>query len=182
MYDNFAKTFAFTDIYPDYDTFKTRLTAAGIDNAVFADDVFPKKIYSILYNRFCDSNFAFDTPGDIDRHFIITLENVFDKFRTRSNMLEKIYQLTPADMEIIGTNFDTLTENNNTPDADALDELAEYITSQSGHRIRANKLIQYLEYVRRVPDRYFWEISDEFINMFMRIIPESRAIFIREED
>ena len=167
MYNDFATTFTFISMYPDFDTFKTNvLTDIG-----YSGDQFGNMLYQYLSYEYGNSNFRYDTPEQIDRHMMLVTANVFEQYKFRQSLFADMYGLTADDLRIVGENYSTLSDNSNTEESDALDALLPFVSSQTGQKIRTGEFAAILTAIRDVTNKFIFEMLDEYRPHFMRISP-----------
>lgn len=170
MYNDFATTFTFISMYPDFDTFKTNvLTDIG-----YSVEPFGNVLYQYLSYEYGNSNFRYDTPEQINRHMMLVTADVFEKYKFRQSLIADMYGLTADDLRIVGENYSTLSENSNTEESDALDALLPFVSSQTGQKIRTGEFAAILTAIRDVTNKFIFEMLDEYRPHFMRIYPVYR--------
>ena len=116
------------------------------------------------------------TPEEFKLDFANELENVWEKFKKRKELVEKIYKL--SDDEILKIN-NTLSNQANNPN-DAPDDPTKplnYISAQVYSQLNDNKLIGYLKAIETMPELKNKELINSFKWLFKSYIPNQVFIY-----
>lgn len=176
-YDNFAYTFLFKDIIPDFDTFKEVLAEyTNVNNA----DTFNEYCFKYLFNMYCNSNVKYDTEDAFCRHFGITYENMYDQFKKRQAIAKKEYNLT--DDELAMSRFSIINNalNDNVKvgeNVDPLEKPLDYISAQNSSKDKMNILEAYDNALYKITDNLLDEFLDEFRKHFITLFSCSIPIY-----
>lgn len=175
--NKFALTFYFKEIFPNFEDFIDFVTEyTTIDNT----DEHHAFLYKILYNFYCNSNVAYDTKDAFKRHFAITYQNIFEQFKFRTNKLKKLYELDDEELNVIQYGIQNVGLNDNSKLNNALDNVLEFVSSQTSDKTRANKFASYLTSVRDVADMYMRDFIDNFRQHFLCIFGVEIPIYEKE--
>ena len=163
----FATTFYFKDIFPDFQSFKT-FTAEYTDISD-TDDILLAYVYKYLFNKYANSNINYDTVNAFYRHFGITLEDIFYKYLKQSELVQQLYSIT--DDEIIETSkvFAVNVMNDASKPTNPLTEVNDFIDNQAVSRSTSNKLQKFLYTIDNISTKLIIYFIDEFKIHFMSI-------------
>lgn len=176
--DNFAYTFLFKDIIPNYDDFVEFLSE--YTNVDVTDTTFNKYCFKYLFNRYCNSNVKYDREDAFCRHFGITYENMYSQFKKRQTIVKKEYALT--DDELAMSRFSIINNalDDNVHHGDNVDLLAkplDYISAQNSSKERINMLQAYDEALYKIADNLLVEFLDDFRKHFISLFSCSMTVF-----
>lgn len=180
MNNSFAFTFYFKEIFPNFETFKAYLTQYNIRTQT-ESDTFDLFIYNNLFNMFCNSNVNYDTIDAFKRHFAIELLNIYRQYLFKYQTLDEMYKLSIDDLNVIQYGINNVALNDNTKILNPLDNLVEFVSSQTSDKTRANKLASYITAVRDIADMYIFDFLDKFKKHFMQIIPTAYDVYKKGE-
>lgn len=177
-FNQFAITFYFKDILPDYTAFEDFLTDyTDVDTS---DEDFNKYCFKYLFNRYCNSNVKYDTQDAFCRQFGITYENVYEQFKKRQEIVKKMYALDDDDIMrarfIIANN--SLDDNVHLGDnVDPLGKPLDYISQQTASKELINKVEAYDNALRKITDNLLDEFLDEFRKHFISLFTANINVF-----
>lgn len=156
-------TLYFKDILPDLDAFK-----AAIDEYTSLDktDTTHAYLFKRLYNQYCNSNVNYLTPDAFLRHFMLVYESTCDQMKIRLAIIAKMYQLTDDDLILLNHTINAVANNDDTALTNPLDNLAEFVSMQSGLKTRGNKFEAYVNYIEKIKDKYIIDFIRQFRGEF----------------
>jgi len=156
-------TFFFKDIFPDFATFKS-----AIENQtdLTSTDVIHQYLFKRLYNRYCNSNVCYMTQEAFVRHFMERYDNVFDEMKMRLALVGKMYAITDDDLTLLNSSLNAVANNSDTALENPLDNLAPYVSMQSGVKNRSNKFEAYINALEKVKDKYLTDFLRQFQSQF----------------
>ena len=134
-------------------------------------------LYRYLFNKFCNSNINYDTVDCFKRNFALTYENCFMQYKFRIDKINQLYALTNDDLNVIQYGISNVALNNNSAIENALDNVVDFVSSQTSDKQRANKFSAYLTAVREVSDKYIDDFIDKFRKHFMAIVTPNECFY-----
>ena len=173
MMSDFSLTFLFKNIFPTYDKFKEFTDEYIID----ADDIFLPTAYKWLFNRFANSNVAYDTEDAFKRHFANELDDCLNMMKFRQDRLKALYALTDDDLALVNVAFATVANAPNTEQPEALDKLLDYVNTQSANKLTTNKFESLLRAIENIADRGLEDWLNRFQRHFIRIYPRALDVY-----
>lgn len=178
--NTFAVTFYFKEIFGSYDDFKLFLSEfTNID----PEDSLNVTLFGYLFNKYCNSNVNYDTIDAFKRNFAIVYENIFAQYKFRVDKINKVYELSDEDLNVISYGINNVALNDNSAIENALDDVVDFVTSQTSNKQKANKFMSYLNALKDVNDRYIVDYLDKFRKLFIAIIPSKIYVYtdLKEE-
>lgn len=172
--NNFASTFYFKEIFSDFDTFKQFVHEYTNVNKDLPENA---TLYRYLFNKFCNSNINYDTINSFKRNFALTYENCFMQYKFRIDKITKLYALADDDLTVIQYGISNVALNDNSVIQNALDNVADFVSSQTSSKQRANKFSAYLTAVRDISDNYIEDYIDKFRKHFMSIVTPNLPVY-----
>ncbi|MBO7695184.1 MAG: hypothetical protein J6T10_21390 [Methanobrevibacter sp.] len=170
-------TFFFKEIFETENDFLNFVIDYNVNSLNIADNlIYFKYVYKVLFRTYCNSNIQYLTPEEFKLDFANELENVWEKFKKRKELVEKIYKL--SDDEILKIN-NTLSNQANNPN-DAPDDPTKplnYISAQVYSQLNDNKLIGYLKAIETMPELKNKELINSFKWLFKSYIPNQVFIY-----
>ena len=159
-------TFYFKDIFPDLDTFKAQM---AVYSEMTPTDAIHASLYKRLYNRYCNSNVAYMTEDAFMRHFFNYYDDTCDQYKKRLELVGYSYNVTAADIEMLGQTLNAIANNDDTALTNPLDSLASYVSMQQGSKTKGNKLEAYINAIDKIKDRLILDFLKQFTSLFFFI-------------
>lgn len=193
--EDFATTMFFDEIFPtfnDWKEFSHQLAMIG-DNPTSDIDNFDHYCYDLLYRQFAKQNIRYDRPELFLNALASVYEEKFRAFKRERDLLNKIYNITFDELEIINNTVSNIANNPNTKPDDPTKPL-QYVSAQTFTRITDNKLRAYMQALNNLPmlnierfifgdradprNKYFIHFSD----LFMQILPRNINLYEKGEN
>lgn len=177
-----ALTFYFKEIYPTFTDFEVFLNnyevvdLSNVENLTFA-----KYLYKILFRKYHNSNIQYDTIADFECDFANIIENSFSKYQTQLSLIQKMQNLTEAELITINTSLANQSLNPNTELDDPTQPL-EFVSAQAFSIARDNKMQAYLRALSSIPTQLIDAMLLRCQNLFKTIIPNQVYVFKNKED
>lgn len=163
-------TLCFDEIFKNYDEFK----AFTDELALYAsDDEFGESlnqmIYYLLYNHYLGCAIAYNTDDEFCAEFGVAYQQYFKQFYVKKKMLDKIYNLTDEDFEIISEALSNFAKAPNYQTGEPF-ELLNYTSQQTRGRTKAGKLQAYLNALQVMPDAQINDLIKKFDYLWLDIL------------
>lgn len=113
-----------------------------------------------VYFRFSNSEIAFDTKEIFKHKFIQKLLNILNNFCYKQRMLEKVFNLTDDDLEVVNSTLAQIANNPNEVNTDGLTTPLTFFDQQTGTKTRENKLNAYIKAFTLMRN----DIIEDFLN------------------
>lgn len=173
-------TFKFEQCFKNYSEFK----ALTDDLELYAaDDVvsesFNKYFFSILYLRWKGNSISYQTIDEFKMAFAFVYTDIFKKYRMQKALIDKVYELSNEDIEILTESISNGAYNPNTAPKKPF-ELINFVSAQNATRLKNSKLAAYLGAIKNAPTLNAREMTDAFEELFMLIIPTHDYLFRRK--
>lgn len=164
------QTLCFNEIFKNYDEFKeyTDELALYDDSDTFAESL-NQMIYYLLYNHYLGCSIAYNTEDEFCAEFGIAYQQYFKQFKMKQENLQRVYNLTAEDLEIVSEALSNFTSNPNDI-TNAPFELLNYTTNQTRGRTRAGKLQAYLNALQIAPDAQLNDLIKKFDYLWLDIL------------
>ena len=174
-------TFYFSDLLPDFETFKSYCNEIPIkysDLSAFDKDIM-EHCFNLLVRRYGHANVRYTTPEAFYNAFAIPFDDEFKRYCKRMYIIGEAYKLTLEDYAELNRAISNYANNPNDEVSTPLAPLS-YISSQTFTANLSNKLQAYLVAIDTLPSNYDEEFLSHFRNLFINIIPND--IIVYEED
>lgn len=175
-----TKTFLFEEIFPNYKEFKSLTDDLQLYNADdLVSEAFNQYFFSIIYLRWKGNSINYGTIADFQRSFSLVYTDIFKKYKMQKELIDKVYQLSADDLEVLTESISNGAYNPNTAPTEKW-ELIKYISSQNASRLKNSKLNAYITAIKNAPTLQVREMTDAFEDLFMLILPMNDYYFRRE--
>lgn len=164
--DNFKLKELFYNVYDmedaiyKYKPFDTEYTTEDIQT-----------IYMLIMNMYCNSTVKYDTPTAFYRHFTLTFCNYVDEFLAKYKLIQKLKGLTLEDLKVEMSNITNVANNNNRIVDDPLNEIINFITTQSSSVSKTNDILAINKSLTLYTDNLIFDFLNKFSYLFVDIFP-----------
>ena len=175
-------TFYFSDLLPDFATFKLYCSEIPIDYeslSSFEKDIL-ENCFNLLTRRYGHANVRYTTPEAFYNALSIPLEDEFKRYCKRMYIIGEAYKLTLDDFAELNRAIQNYANNPNDVVSAPLKPLS-YISSQTFMANISNKLQAYLVAIDTMPSQYDEEFLSHFKGLFMNIIPNETILYTEED-
>lgn len=183
-----ALTFFFSDIFPDYDTWRALIQDNNvIDYTDNENLIFDQFVYKILYRRFALANIRYDTKEAFYLALFNVYEDRFEQYKKEKSFIDSLYNLSQEDFKILSESITNAANNPNTKPTDPWKPI-EFISNQNSGRQYSGAVAAYLSAIESLPTfninkfitaRYNGGMS--FQDLFMQVIPNQQYIYFEED-
>ena len=113
-----------------------------------------------VYVRFSNAEIAYDTKEIFKHKFIQKLLNILNNFCYKQRMLEKVFNLTDDDLEVVNFTLAQIANNPTVLNTDGLKTPLTFFDQQTGTKTRENKLNAYIKAFTLMRN----DIIEDFLN------------------
>lgn len=162
LYGNF-RTRTFTDIYSDFESFKTDYTDCDIPTTI--DDTALKTLYYLLYARYGNSNIASSDETQFKYKVFSTIFMYGPAWQKRLDIQNKLIDLSDDEILVGSTAIYNSAYNPETaPTTQATEEL-NYINQQNVTKYKKSKLEAYAVLEELIKT----DVTEQFIGKFKKL-------------
>lgn len=182
MINSSSITFYFKEIFPKIDDWTNFLTEFDITDLTNQENLLmAQKIYKYLFRNYKNSNIQFDTPDAFKSHLANLIEDIFEKYKMQLTLIQKSYELTSDEMEIISRALANTSANPNNITAN-IEKPLDYISNQAYTIAKTNKLQAYLRAINDIPTKLIEELILTVKRLFKCIIPTQEFYYKKGEN
>lgn len=156
-------TLYFKDVFPDIATFKAKMATYSLATST---DAIHAICFKYLYQRFCNSNFAYMTEDACCRHFFNVYDDVIEQYKKRLELIGLSYQMGNDDLQMLSQTLNAIANNDDTALSNPLDALASYVSMQQGSKTLGNKFLAYIDAIDKIKDKMIISFVRQFQNLF----------------
>lgn len=128
-----------------------------------------KLAMTLVYNRYADSEVAFDTPGAFARNLFIVAIDVLPSYVTRLARLRRLNELTLDELIDQGHSIMNSAQNPNDRVNDPLNTVLDYISDQTTTSTTGNKYDSLQDAIRNANNTYTTQFVNRFSVLFVKI-------------
>lgn len=182
-------TFLFNDIFKNYSDWEYWSKQVGIIDSNNNEDIlFDKYCYKILSRHFCNQSIRYNTIGEFLLELALIYEDKFNHFKMQKKLIERLYRLSPEDLEIINESITNMANNPNTSPDNPRSPL-KYISAQTFGVAKNGKLQAYLNAINNIPTFKVFEFINKpvdgglsFKDLFMVVQPINYYVYGGKKD
>lgn len=170
-------TFLFKDIFPDKESFETFLTEFDVVSNLTDDKkAFGDYLFKILNRKFHNANVQFDTQDDFKCELANKVEDTFDRYARQLSLIEKMNNLTDAEIQQVSTALANSANNPNDQPDDPTKPLP-FISAQAYSIVGTGKLQSLLAAFQSTQTKLIDEFLFNCRPLFKGILPQNVVIF-----
>ena len=172
-------TLTFCDVFPDFDSFKTKLTTA-IPLSITDDD--KSLLYYLLYARYGNSPISNSDENQWVYKLAATINIYYPEYAKRKAIQEALRNLTEADLTMGGISITNHANNPSTAPASDTTAPLPYIDDQLTNNNTTSKMSGYAQLWSILDSDYTVAFLDKFKYLFKRFIAPTDIVYCTEED
>lgn len=174
MYSMTEQTFTFKELIPNITDFKLLLYRYSELNN---NDIYHTTLFRRLYQKYANSQVAYETPVAFYYNFFLTYENHFNQYKKRAEILNKIYGLDDNQLLTASQAVNNIALNNNELTKDPLNNIIEYVSEQQTNRQIADIFYKLTAVIDNLEDNYIADFLSKFNIHFMRIFANNKILY-----
>lgn len=178
-------TYYFEEVFPNYDDWKEWIEdySSIVNYTDPIQSAFDEWIFNLLYRHFFNQNIRYSSKGAFKFELLNVYENKFKQFLNSKSLIDKMYNLTDADLLEISTNINNFANNSDTAIQNDT-EILPFCSSQTWSKLSSNKLQAYMQALNQIPSLQIYKFlktdkRDEmaFSDLFMKVTPNTKFYY-----
>lgn len=188
MANDYAFTYLFEDVIPDYETWQEIMADNGvIDYTNAVDAAFDAWCFKLLMRHYSHSNIRYSRKEPFIGELLNVYENKFAQFKREKALIDAVNALSLQDLAELNESLTNMANNPNEYNPLNSDGVLPFISQQNFTKITSNKLRAYLDALNNVPSLNiykFFKANDKnemgFDDLFMQVLVPQKFLFKKE--